>query len=285
MLYSRNRQPRSISRGVEILALSILWLCTGSNRVATAENLASDIEGEPVFSVGRYLGFRQQGDLTPSSDYSFSLHADGNWSYRDLTGAYQRRGKVSEGIDSWRKKAAATGVPQQPKDEPLQPQIADAPSLTVRWKAQAAPVKISPYEREALALHQLVQETVSGVRAIKLPETGLEIANKVAFGPPIEIASAKDLANAVSQEKSREQIAKQVDFDKEKLLLFAWSGSGRDRLEYWTTGEGDEQQVQFQRKPGFTRDFVRHVQLFAIPNKMTWKISEEQPRKNPQGRE
>ncbi len=54
-----------------------------------------------------------------------------------------------------------------------------------------------------------------------------------------------------------------VDFAKDKLLLFAWSGSGGDKLTGKLSDDGKT--ATFTRKPGLTRDLRPHVKLFAIP--------------------
>ncbi len=74
------------------------------------------------------------------------------------------------------------------------------------------------------------------------------------------ITSTDELAKALSETES---IKKQVDFAKDKLLLFTWSGSGGDKLT--ATRSDDGKTVTFTRKLGLTRDLRMHTRLFAIP--------------------
>jgi hypothetical protein len=65
-------------------------------------------------------------------------------------------------------------------------------------------------------------------------------------------------------------VKKQVDFGKDKLVLFAWGGSGGDKLAAKTSDDGKS--VNFNYTPGLTRDFRRHVHLFAIPKDADFKV-------------
>jgi hypothetical protein len=48
----------------------------------------------------------------------------------------------------------------------------------------------------------------------------------------VEIVSSEDLARSplFVDSESRAVIESQVDFDKQKLVVFSWSGSGQDKL-------------------------------------------------------
>src|SRR5262245_36644172 len=51
---------------------------------------------------------------------------------------------------------------------------------------------------------------------------------------PTKITNAGELARAFpdTDEEWLDRIAKQVDFEKDELLFFAWTGSGTDRLSF-----------------------------------------------------
>lgn len=85
---------------------------------------------------------------------------------------------------------------------------------------------------------------------------------------PTKITSTAELEKAITDKEVREKIAKQVDFKKEYLLLFAWAGSGRDKLSF----EVKDSEVVFTRTMGLTRDLRSHVKLFAIPEKLSHKM-------------
>lgn len=81
----------------------------------------------------------------------------------------------------------------------------------------------------------------------------------------VEIKSAEELAKSplFADNDSRDEIKKQVDFDKEKLVVFVWSGSGGDKLSGELVKRGGT--AQFTYKAGFTDDLRRHGHVFAVP--------------------
>jgi hypothetical protein len=91
---------------------------------------------------------------------------------------------------------------------------------------------------------------------------------------PTKIASAKELADVVSDKDAQATITKQVDFKKEYLLLFAWAGSGGDRLSFEVKKTDKGEEVVFTMKRGLTRDLRRHVKLYAIPAKVGHRLAE-----------
>lgn len=85
---------------------------------------------------------------------------------------------------------------------------------------------------------------------------------------PTKITSAEELAKALPGKDVPEKIGKQVDFSKEYLLLFRWSGSGQDKL----TAAG-EKKATFTLKRGLTRDLRPHVHLFAVAKDAEWELA------------
>lgn len=81
---------------------------------------------------------------------------------------------------------------------------------------------------------------------------------------PLRFASEKELAVRVPDAAQRAAIVKQVDFEKEHLVLFSWSGSGGDKL---APTEGKPGEAAFVYTAGFTDDLRRHAHLFAVPAK------------------
>ena len=86
-------------------------------------------------------------------------------------------------------------------------------------------------------------------------------------GEPKTIATADEFDKALP---GADAVKKQVDFAKDKLVLFAWGGSGGDKLTSKISDDGKT--VTFGYTPGLTRDFRRHVHLFAIPKNADFKI-------------
>jgi len=89
---------------------------------------------------------------------------------------------------------------------------------------------------------------------------------------PTVIASADELAKAIEDAGAQDTIKKAVDFAKQKLLYFAWSGSGGDKLGF-TVGKSDKApEVAFQLTRGLTRDLRAHFKLYAVPKDATWRM-------------
>jgi hypothetical protein len=81
---------------------------------------------------------------------------------------------------------------------------------------------------------------------------------------PVEIKSADDLAKSKAfDDAGRDAVKKAVNFEKEKVVVFAWSGSGRDRLAGELSKDGKS--AVFTYKVGETDDLRRHSLAFAVP--------------------
>ena len=52
-----------------------------------------------------------------------------------------------------------------------------------------------------------------------------------------------------------------ADFTTENVLLFAWGGSGQDRIDYDQDKDGV---YHFVLKKGMTRDYVSHIKIFVL---------------------
>lgn len=85
---------------------------------------------------------------------------------------------------------------------------------------------------------------------------------------PTEIKTAEELAKTLPQEEVVAAIKKEVNFDKQKLLFFAWAGSGQDKV----SGEIVKEEAIFTYKRGLTRDLRSHYHLFAIPKDAKFKV-------------
>lgn len=87
---------------------------------------------------------------------------------------------------------------------------------------------------------------------------------------PIEIKTADGLAKYFD-EKQAAAIAKEVDFKQQLVLIFAWRGSGQDKLNF-DVGESFPETILFRIKPGRTRDLRPHVQVFALRSNVKWSV-------------
>jgi hypothetical protein len=74
-----------------------------------------------------------------------------------------------------------------------------------------------------------------------------------------------------------EKLKKEVDFTQEVVLLFAWEGSGQDRLTH-EMAESQPEQVAFTREPGRTRDLRPHVHAYVVSAKVKWTVDGVAPK-------
>ena len=100
---------------------------------------------------------------------------------------------------------------------------------------------------------------------LKLPEGGKPTA-------PTEIKSAEDLAKSPAFGGAAADIKKQVDFSKEKLVAFAWGGSGGDKLTPELKTEDKKVTATFTFRAGLTLDFREHFHLYAVPKDAAVKV-------------
>jgi len=114
-------------------------------------------------------------------------------------------------------------------------------------------------------------EPKKGAREIEVKDLKVE-QPRGEVKKPARITKKEELEKAVSGKEVQEKIAKQVDFAREHLLLFAWQGSGGDKLSVKTEDEKGKVVAVFSYSPGVTDDVKAHVHLFAIPKDATWRV-------------
>ncbi len=78
----------------------------------------------------------------------------------------------------------------------------------------------------------------------------------------VEIVDAEGLKKLIKDEGILKGISDGVDFKKEKVVVFAWSGSGGDRLFFKLAA--DEKSVKFEKLQGATDDIRYHLKVFVV---------------------
>jgi hypothetical protein len=89
-----------------------------------------------------------------------------------------------------------------------------------------------------------------------------------AWNKPLVIKSSEDAVKHFGKD-AIETLGKEVDFKKQFLLVFAWRGSGGDKLSY-AVAESFPEQIFFSLKPGLTRDLREHTHVFALRSNVSW---------------
>jgi len=113
------------------------------------------------------------------------------------------------------------------------------------------------------------------IKAIKI-KPGQSIFKVASRKEPLVIKSVKD-ATAHFPKQALAQLQKQVDFEKQIVLVFAWRGSGQDKLSFHIL-ESFPEQVVFKYNPGLTRALGPHVHVYALRANVKWRVKKSAPR-------
>jgi hypothetical protein len=123
-----------------------------------------------------------------------------------------------------------------------------------------------------LPLAATADDTKLTVKEFSLANIKLERAAG-RIGLPVEITDDEDLAKVFPDKTVRDKLKKEADPSKFKLVYFAWSGSGQDKLTY-KISDGEKKQVNFVYTPGRSRDLREHHRLFAVPVDVPVKLGQ-----------
>ncbi len=107
------------------------------------------------------------------------------------------------------------------------------------------------------------------IRELEVKGVKFEVPRESQAVEPVIYSSKADLAKSPVVGTAAAAIAKQVDFAKEKVAVFAWAGSGQDKV---IPGEVKNWTATFTYKRGLTRDLRRHVKVFAVPKDAEVKV-------------
>ena len=94
---------------------------------------------------------------------------------------------------------------------------------------------------------------------------------KAKLDEPAKVTNAEELAKLVADKDEAAKIAKEIDFAKEYLIVFAWEGSGQDRLDHAIKAEKDELSVSFTYTAGRTRDLRQHLHMYVVKKDVVFK--------------
>jgi hypothetical protein len=100
---------------------------------------------------------------------------------------------------------------------------------------------------------------IQDITDIKVNEEIWKVAKR---GVPLTFRSKSEAARYFAEPQLK-LLLKQVDFQKQTLLVFAWRGSGQDKMTY-TIAESFPEQIAFKILPGRTRDLRPHLNIYVI---------------------
>jgi len=110
---------------------------------------------------------------------------------------------------------------------------------------------------------------IDPIRAIKGITPKPSIFQAASRNKPFVIRSEKD-ASEQFPASAVAALKKQVDFKQQTVLVFAWRGSGQDKLTY-NVAESFPEQVFFKFQFGRTRDLRVHMKIFALRSNVRWR--------------
>jgi hypothetical protein len=93
------------------------------------------------------------------------------------------------------------------------------------------------------------------------------------YDNPTVIKTEDDLKKAFPEEETQTAVKKEIDFGKNQILFFAWSGSGQDALSY-EVNKDNPNEVIFKFTPGRTKDFRSHFHAYMLPKVAKWKFAD-----------
>lgn len=83
---------------------------------------------------------------------------------------------------------------------------------------------------------------------------------------PTVISNPEDLAKNEVVGMAADALKKQIDFAREKLLVFAWAGSGQDKLSVGIRMVDGKPTLAIQFVTGKTFDLREHLKLYVVPS-------------------
>ncbi|MCE9563514.1 MAG: hypothetical protein K8U57_15850 [Planctomycetes bacterium] len=111
----------------------------------------------------------------------------------------------------------------------------------------------------------VIAEEKPVVKELSTKELKIAFPEKGKAGEPTTITSAEELAKSLILKDAADAVQKQIDFKTEKLLAFAWAGSGQDMLAVTAKSKDSKTLLTIAYTPGRTRDLRQHAKLFVVP--------------------
>jgi len=110
-------------------------------------------------------------------------------------------------------------------------------------------------------------EAIAKLDGIQPGEKAFEKSSATA---PLVLKSAEEATEQLGEEVAA-ALAEKVDFDKQVVLVFAWRGSGQDKLQGIVRPTAPPS-VTFSYTPGRTRDLRPHVHVYALDSNVRWNV-------------
>ena len=122
-------------------------------------------------------------------------------------------------------------------------------------------------QQDPPAINTSALAPIQEIKGITPPAALLEASNP---RKPSVLKNAKEAAEQLAKEDA-EKLAREVDFNRQIVLVFAWRGSGQDKLDP-AVAESYPEQIFFTYRPGRTRDLRPHARVFALRANVNWSV-------------
>jgi hypothetical protein len=275
-------ESRSMYLGAKVmLQKNLAFASVLSLMIFTPGLIQAQPPQDAMLYVARTMGFRPASFMTPQSDYGFEINEKGEWKYNSFAPRKGQEGpqtgKLKMPMESFLEQLKLIGLDDIPEPDPNEPQIADLPTMMIRRTVDGKPWvrEIPPRSEEAMKLHYLIQTIVLGVKEI--PAKDFPLVNDEALGvdKPIEITTMAELEKTFG-DKAKE-LSRHLDFEKQKMVIFRWAGSGQDELFVSLEGEDDGEQLVFGYRGGMTRDLRQHARYYIVDKASDWSVTKLPP--------
>jgi len=142
--------------------------------------------------------------------------------------------------------------------QPAQPQakLAGEPEIAICREAPMPAVQL-----DKLKDMEPTNEAVESILKNEKAKTTIDKLNS-----PIVLTSMEEALKHLTR-ASMEKI--NVDFNKQQVVIFAWQGSGQDRL---MGSQSSDEEANFRYISGRTRDLRTHTAIYALPKGSSVKV-------------
>ena len=113
------------------------------------------------------------------------------------------------------------------------------------------------------------------IRELDIKPNEAAYRNRGRVPTPILVQSSQE-AEPYFERRELARLLEQVDFKKQFVLVYAWRGSGQDRLEY-DVAESYPEQIVFRYTPGRTRDLRPHSRVYVLRSNVRWTTPDGRP--------
>ncbi len=117
------------------------------------------------------------------------------------------------------------------------------------------------------------------IKEIRELELKIDAFKLAGLEKPLVIQSAAEAATYFDA-KNLAALKNKVDFSKQEVLLFAWRGSGQDRIKFVVL-ESFPEQIHFSSQRGRTKDLRQHLKVFIVRSNVKCSIDGKPVEVNP----